>query len=57
MRTEVTIQDAVMAVTLVEASMCGASVITGINPLHTAFPRSPREEYKNQGNCCFFNPS
>lgn len=49
MRAEVTVQDAVMAVTLMEASMYGASVITGINPLHTAFPQSPKEEYKTQG--------
>nr|XP_045624120.1 DNA helicase MCM9-like [Procambarus clarkii] len=48
MRGEVTAQDAVVAVTLMEASMCGASVITGINPLHTAFPHSPSEEYKTQ---------
>lgn len=49
MRQEVTVQDAVVAVTLMEASMCGASLITGINPLHTAFPASPREEYRTQG--------
>ncbi|XP_071525523.1 uncharacterized protein [Panulirus ornatus] len=48
MRAEVLVQDAVMAVTLMEASMYGASVITGINPLHTAFPHSPEEEYKTQ---------
>ncbi|XP_042857902.1 DNA helicase MCM9-like [Penaeus japonicus] len=48
MRHEVTVQDAVVAVTLMEASMCGASLITGINPLHTAFPASPREEYRTQ---------
>ncbi|CAL4144479.1 unnamed protein product, partial [Meganyctiphanes norvegica] len=48
MHSEVMAQDAVVAVTLMEASMCGASLIAGINPLHTAFPQSPREEYKNQ---------
>ncbi|XP_063610994.1 DNA helicase MCM9-like [Penaeus indicus] len=48
MRQEVTVQDAVVAVTLMEASMCGASLITGINPLHTAFPASPRDEYRTQ---------
>ncbi|XP_042233349.1 DNA helicase MCM9-like [Homarus americanus] len=49
MRTEVTVQDAIVAVTLMEATMCGASVIAGINPLHTSFPHSPGEDYKHQG--------
>ncbi|XP_076053168.1 DNA helicase MCM9-like isoform X2 [Oratosquilla oratoria] len=48
MHTEVKTVDAVVAVTLMEASMCGASLIAGINPLHTAFPRVPREEYRHQ---------
>ncbi|KAG7174785.1 DNA helicase MCM9-like 2, partial [Homarus americanus] len=48
MRTEVTVQDAIVAVTLMEATMCGASVIAGINPLHTSFPHSPGEDYKHQ---------
>ncbi|KAK8752353.1 hypothetical protein OTU49_005037 [Cherax quadricarinatus] len=48
MHAEVSVEDAIVAVTLIEASMIGASLITGINPLHTAFPRSPEEEYKTQ---------
>lgn len=48
MRSEVTLQDAVVAVTMMEASMSGTSLITDINPLHTAFPSSPKLEYKNQ---------
>ncbi|XP_068242848.1 DNA helicase MCM9-like [Palaemon carinicauda] len=48
MRTEVTLQDAIVAVTMMESSMSGTSLITDINPLHTAFPSSPKLEYKNQ---------
>ncbi|KAK4316464.1 hypothetical protein Pmani_012366 [Petrolisthes manimaculis] len=48
MRSEVLVQDAVSAVALMESSMSGASVISGINPLHTSFPTSPSLEYKNQ---------
>ncbi|RXG69107.1 DNA helicase MCM9 [Armadillidium vulgare] len=48
MKEEVTALDAVVAVTLIEASMCGASLIKGGNALHTSFPLSPREEYRKQ---------
>ncbi|XP_064086889.1 DNA helicase MCM9-like isoform X2 [Macrobrachium nipponense] len=48
MRSEVTLQDAIVAVTMMEASMSGTSLINDINPLHTAFPSSPKLEYKNQ---------
>ncbi|MCL4126415.1 UNVERIFIED_CONTAM: hypothetical protein GTU68_052716 [Idotea baltica] len=54
MREEVTTTDAVAAVCLMEASMCGTSLIKGGNTLHTAFPSSPKEEYRKQGGDFFF---
>ena len=49
MRDEVLAMDAIVAVTLMESSMCSASLISSMNPLHTSFPSSPEEMYKNQG--------
>ena len=48
-RDSVTVQDAVLAVTLMESSMQGAALLGGVNALHTAFPTDPQEEYKLQG--------
>ncbi|KAL3842592.1 hypothetical protein ACJMK2_020586, partial [Sinanodonta woodiana] len=47
-RDEATVQDAVMAITLMESSMQGAALLGGVNALHTAFPHNPEEEYKIQ---------
>ncbi|XP_052272187.1 DNA helicase MCM9-like isoform X2 [Dreissena polymorpha] len=47
-RDQVTIQDAVVAVTLMESSMQGAALLGGVNALHTAFPANPEEEYRIQ---------
>jgi hypothetical protein len=48
-REKVTIQDAVVAVSLVESSMQGSALIGGIDALHTSFPHNPMEEYRVQG--------
>ncbi|XP_046400755.1 DNA helicase MCM9-like [Ischnura elegans] len=45
---EVTIMDAVVAVSLVESSMQGAALISGVNALHASFPDDAMEEYKVQ---------
>ncbi|XP_076332089.1 uncharacterized protein LOC143237104 isoform X2 [Tachypleus tridentatus] len=47
-RTEVSVQDAVVAVSLVESSMQGSALIQGVNALHTNFPNNPDSEYKVQ---------
>ncbi|XP_052064164.1 DNA helicase MCM9-like [Mytilus californianus] len=47
-RNTVTVQDAVVAVTLMESTMQGAALLGGVNALHTAFPDSAEEEYKLQ---------
>nr|CAD7455527.1 unnamed protein product [Timema tahoe] len=47
-REEVTVQDAVMAILLVESSMMGSSLIGTANILHTSFPEDPVEEYQRQ---------
>ncbi|KAK3796892.1 hypothetical protein RRG08_055726 [Elysia crispata] len=44
-REEVTVQDAVVAVTLMESSMQGAALLGGVNTLHTAFPADADQEY------------
>ncbi|RUS90636.1 hypothetical protein EGW08_001633 [Elysia chlorotica] len=44
-RDEVTVQDAVVAVTLMESSMQGAALLGGVNTLHTAFPADADQEY------------
>ncbi|XP_066994088.2 uncharacterized protein [Anabrus simplex] len=47
-RDQVTVQDAVVAVSLVESSMQSAALLGGINALHTSFPEDPTQEYKIQ---------
>jgi len=48
-REEVTTQDAVMAVILLESSTeSSSSLMKGVNPLHTAFPTDPIAEYTTQ---------
>ncbi|XP_070543644.1 uncharacterized protein [Ptychodera flava] len=45
---EVTVMDAVVAVSLMESSMQGAALLGGVNALHTSFPEHPEEEYRTQ---------
>ena len=48
-RNEVTVQDAVMAVILLESSTESSScLMKGVNPLHTAFPTEVMSEYSTQ---------
>lgn len=47
-RKEVTIQDAIVAVTCVECSMQKTALLGSMNALHTKFPDDPEEEYKLQ---------
>ena len=47
-RSEVTIQDAVMAVLLLESSCASSSLTQGGNVLHSSFPEDPIREYKAQ---------
>ncbi|KAK0060388.1 DNA helicase MCM9 [Biomphalaria pfeifferi] len=44
-RETVTVQDAVVAVTLMESSMQGTALLGGVNILHTAFPEDADTEY------------
>ena len=44
------IQDAVVAVTMVECSMQGSALLGGINVLHSAFPSDVESEYAIQGS-------
>ncbi|KAK2158619.1 hypothetical protein NP493_1781g00037 [Ridgeia piscesae] len=44
----VTIQDAVVAVSVIESSMQGSALLGGVNALHTSFPADPDKEYKLQ---------
>jgi DNA helicase MCM9 len=48
-REKVTVQDAVVAVSLVESSMQGSALTGSTDALHTAFPNNPMEEYRVQG--------
>jgi hypothetical protein len=47
-RREVTLHDAITAVSLIEASMHSSTIVRATNTLHTSFPANPLEEYKNQ---------
>ncbi|XP_046559638.1 LOW QUALITY PROTEIN: DNA helicase MCM9-like [Haliotis rubra] len=47
-RDEVLVQDAVVAVTVMESSMQGAALLGGVNALHTAFPEDAEDEYRLQ---------
>ncbi|KAH9495874.1 DNA helicase mcm9 [Bulinus truncatus] len=44
----VTVQDSVVAVTLMESSMQGAALLGGVNILHTSFPDDADTEYLKQ---------
>lgn len=45
---EVTVMDAIIAVTLVETSMHNDAIMPNISTLHTAFPKNPMEDYWKQ---------
>jgi DNA helicase MCM9 len=45
-RSAVTLQDAVMAVLVLDSSMCGSSLMGWSNALHTHFPEDPDAEYE-----------
>ncbi|XP_013414481.1 DNA helicase MCM9 [Lingula anatina] len=47
-RDEVTTQDAVLAVSIMESSMQGAALLGGINALHSSFPDDAENEYALQ---------
>lgn len=49
-RREVTLQDSVVAVTLMECSMQSSALLGGVNILHSAFPASAEDEYALQGS-------
>ena len=48
-REEVTVMDAVVAVTVMECSMQTSSLLGGVNVLHSAFPEDADLEYTTQG--------
>jgi len=45
-RSSVTVQDAVMAVLILDSSMTGSSLMGWSNALHTHFPDDPDAEYE-----------
>lgn len=47
-RSQVTVQDAVMAITIMECSMQNAAIIGSTNILHTRFPEHCDMEYQRQ---------
>jgi DNA helicase MCM9 len=47
-RSTVTVQDAVMAVSVVECSMQGTAILGATNVLHTRFPNDCNGEYIKQ---------
>lgn len=48
--SNVTLQDAIVAVTVVESSMQGSALLgRGVNVLHSTFPRDAHYEYSTQG--------
>ena len=47
-RSVVNVQDAVMAVSIVECSMQGTAILGATNVLRTRFPNDCTEEYKKQ---------
>ncbi|XP_063078360.1 DNA helicase MCM9 [Engraulis encrasicolus] len=47
-RETVTVEDAVVVVSVMECSMQGGALLGEVNALHTAFPENPSEQYKTQ---------
>eukprot|EP00117_Sycon_ciliatum_P040265 scpid10796/ scgid29615/ DNA replication licensing factor MCM9; Mini-chromosome maintenance deficient 9; Mini-chromosome maintenance deficient domain-containing protein 1 len=49
-RDQVTAEDAIVAVTLIESSMHMTALLGGVNALHSAFPSDPEGEYAKQAD-------
>ncbi|KAL2082356.1 hypothetical protein ACEWY4_022174 [Coilia grayii] len=47
-RETVTVEDAVVVVSVMECSMQGGALLGEVNALHTSFPDNPSEQYKTQ---------
>ncbi|KAI1897496.1 hypothetical protein AGOR_G00083870 [Albula goreensis] len=47
-RDTVTVEDAVVVVSVMECSMQGGALLGDVNALHTSFPDNPSEQYKMQ---------
>ncbi|GLH03509.1 DNA replication licensing factor Mcm2 [Gryllus bimaculatus] len=47
-REQVTVQDAIISISLVESSMQGAALLGEVNALHMSFPSNPMEAYYKQ---------
>ncbi|KAG7316378.1 hypothetical protein KOW79_019919 [Hemibagrus wyckioides] len=47
-RETVTVEDAVVVVSVMECSMQGGALLGNVNALHTSFPEDPREQYRSQ---------
>ncbi|XP_051954094.1 DNA helicase MCM9-like [Xyrauchen texanus] len=47
-REMVTVEDAVVVVSVMECSMQGGALLGNVNALHTSFPDNPCEQYKTQ---------
>ncbi|ROL52501.1 DNA helicase MCM9 [Anabarilius grahami] len=47
-RETVTVEDAVVVVSVMECSMQGGALLGNVNALHTSFPDNPCEQYKTQ---------
>ena len=43
------VQDAVVAISLIESSMMGTELLSNVDALHDTFPINPVLEYKKQG--------
>lgn len=48
-RQKVVVQDAIVAITLIESSILSTSFFGQIDTLHTTFPANPTAEYLEQG--------
>ncbi|XP_053469833.1 DNA helicase MCM9 [Ictalurus furcatus] len=47
-RESVTVEDAVVVVSVMECSMQGGALLGNVNALHTSFPDDPGEQYRSQ---------
>ncbi|XP_078251929.1 DNA helicase MCM9-like, partial [Rhinoraja longicauda] len=47
-RDNVTVEDAITVISVMESSMQGGALLGGVNALHTSFPTDTKEQYKMQ---------
>ncbi|XP_061099160.1 DNA helicase MCM9 [Conger conger] len=47
-RDTVTVEDAVVVVSVMECSMQGGALLGNVNALHTSFPEDPKQQYRTQ---------